>query len=178
MSYFDVPTRWVIPEAALHRSLQEMAIDGARGCEGVAMWLGHYDRDTAVVTHIAVLRGPGVRKAPNQLLIGADLMNDIADLAIEHRLRLIGQIHSHGASSGTDLSKADRAYGIGVPGYVSAVAPDYAMRANTPISECGVHVFEPRTGWRRLSADELRARVRMVREGDVPLLVAGDGGRG
>ena len=79
MSYFDVPTRWVIPEAALRRSLQEMAIDGARGCEGVAMWLGHYDRDTAVVTHIAVLRGPGVRKAPDQLLIGADLMNDIAD---------------------------------------------------------------------------------------------------
>jgi hypothetical protein len=156
MSYFDVPTRWVIPEAALRCSLQEMAIDGARGCEGVAMWLGHYDRDTAVVTHIAVLRARPTphRRRPDERHCGS------CDRASPETHR------PNPFARATDLSKADRAYGIGVAGYVSAVAPDYAMRANTPISECGVYVFEPRTGWRRLSADELSARVRMVRERD------------
>jgi hypothetical protein len=174
MNYFFVPSAWKIPETALQRSLEEMAIDGAVGREGVTMWLGSYERETASITHVAVLRGPGVRKAPKFLQISSDLVNDLTDVAIERGLTLIGQIHSHGAYFGTDLSPTDRLNGISVPGYLSVVAPDYAMRPATTISECGVHIFEQRTGWRRFSPPEITQRIRMTRGIAVPVLVVGD----
>lgn len=173
MSFFKVPHRWCIPEAAILASMREMAIDGAQGREGVAMWLGNYEDETAIITHVVALRGPGVKKAPDQLIISAALTNDVTDLTIEHQVTLIGQIHSHGKNYGIDLSLADRTYGIAVPGFLSVVAPDYAMRAQTSIKDCGVHVFEPGIGWRRFSQTELAERVSITSYGDVPILVAG-----
>ncbi len=173
MSYFETPTQWRIPEEAIRHSLTEMAIDGALRHEGVAMWLGKYEGKTAVVTHVAALRGPGVRKAPDQLLISADLVNDLTDKAIELGLVLIGQIHSHGPMHGTSLSLTDRRYGISVPGYLSAVAPDYAMRPSTSIDDCGVHVFEKGRGWIRLMPEQVAKRVFVVPGPRVPVLFVG-----
>ncbi len=75
--------------------LSEMARDGVHGNEGVAMWLGRYEGDTAIVTHVGFLRGPHVRKEPRLLMIGSELINDLTDLAIESGVRLIGQITFH-----------------------------------------------------------------------------------
>jgi hypothetical protein len=174
MSYFSVPNRWRIPADALRHSFTEMAQDGIRGCEGIAMWLGHYDGDdTAVITHVALLRGPGVQKAPDRLLITADLVNDITDIAIENKLTLIGQIHSHGPLYGVDLSVVDRRAGIVVPGYLSAVAPDYALRSSTTLEECGIHVYSPAQGWQRLSPQDVREQISIVDGVHVPVLIAG-----
>jgi hypothetical protein len=173
MSYFETPAQWRIPEAVIRHSTTEMAIDGALEREGVAMWLGRYEGNSAVVTHVAALRGAGVRKAPDQLLISADLVNDLTDKAIELGLVLIGQIHSHGPSHGTSLSLTDKKYGISVPGYLSAVAPDYAMRPSTSIHECGVHVFEQGRGWIRLTPEEVLKRVLVVQGPRVPVLFVG-----
>lgn len=159
MSYFEIPEQWHIPEQALRASMDEMAIDGVLGHEGVAMWLGRYEGRSAIVTHVAALRGPGVRKAPDQLLIGPDVINDLTDAAIEHGVVLIGQIHSHGPLYGTHLSLTDKKYGIAVPGYLSAVAPDYAMRPDTRIEDCGIHIFEKGVGWRRLPLREIEQRI-------------------
>jgi len=175
MTYFSIPEHWRIPEAALRHSFAEMAEDGQRGCEGIAMWLGHYDGNTAIVTHVARLRGPGILKEPDRLLISADLVNDLTDVAIENNLTLIGQIHSHGPLHTTNLSETDKRYGIAVPGYLSAVAPDYALRSETTISECGLHVFIPGKSWPRLSPTEVRQRISIVSGIIVPILVAGPG---
>lgn len=174
MNYFSVPSAWNIPETALQRSMEEMAIDGVIGREGVSMWLGSHEGETASITHVAVLRGPGVRKAPKFLQISSDLVNDLTDVAIERGLTLIGQIHSHGTYYGTDLSPTDRLNGISVPGYLSVVAPDYAMRPATTISECGVHIFEQPTGWRRFSPREVNHRIRITSGIAVPILVVGE----
>lgn len=173
MTYFSIPGRWQIAADVLRHSFAEMAQDGARGCEGIAMWLGHHEGDTAVITHVARLRGPGLHKGPDRLLINADLVNDLTDVAIENKLTLIGQIHSHGPLHSTDLSEVDKRYGIVVPGYLSAVAPDYAMRPNTTIGECGIHVFIPGHRWQRLSPQEVQQRVSIVNGVTVPVLVAG-----
>jgi hypothetical protein len=173
MNYFETPTQWRIPEEAIRRSMTEMAIDGARGHEGVAMWLGRYEGNTAVVTHVAALRGAGVRKSPDQLRISADLVNDLTDRAIELGLVLIGQIHSHGPMHGTFLSLTDKKFGISVPGYLSAVAPDYAMRPSTSINECGVHLFEKGHGWIRLTPEQVGERVLVVQSPRVPVLIVG-----
>jgi len=173
VNYFETPTQWRIPEEAIRHSMMEMAIDGAFGREGVAMWLGRYEQNTAVVTHVAALRGAGVRKAPDQLLISADLVNDLTDKAIDLGLVLIGQIHSHGPLHGTSLSVTDKRYGISVPGYLSAVAPDYAMRPSTSVDECGVHLFEKGRGWIRLTPEQVAKRVLVVPSPRVPVLIVG-----
>jgi hypothetical protein len=173
MSFFPIPSHWRIPQSAMQLSLQEMALDGASGCEGVALWLGRHAGDVASITHVVALRGSGVRKAPDLLQISADLINDVTDLAIEHRATLVGHIHSHGRLFGTNLSRTDKQMGIAVPGFLSVVAPDYAMRPATAISDCGVHLFEPPSGWRRLAQAEVTARIVMTAADDAALLVAG-----
>jgi hypothetical protein len=173
MTTFPIPRRWQIPEAAMHHSFVEMARDGARSCEGIAMWLGRHEGDTAIVTHIARLEGPGIRKGPDLLAISASLVNDLTDVAIEHKLTLIGQIHSHGPWHTTDLSEVDKRCGIAVPGFLSAVAPDYALRQGTTLDQCGLHVFLPPQGWVRLSREEVADRFSIINNVPVSVLVAG-----
>lgn len=100
-------------------------------------------------------------KRPDSLRIETWLFNEVADLAIKLGLKLVGQIHTHGRGYGIDLSRADRSGGVAVPHYLSVVAPDYALRPNTRISDCGVHVFEPGYGYRRIPAHQVRTRVDM-----------------
>ena len=173
MTFFAPVSTWRIPEAALAASLLEMARDGVRGNEGVALWLGRRGGGQAEVTHVVALRGPGVVKRPDQLVIQAALINDVTDLAIELGVVLVGQIHSHGELYGTDLSYADRTLGIRVPYYLSLVAPDYALRPRTRLEDCGVHVFEPGSGFRRLPAAEVGQRLQAVAAAPVPVLTVG-----
>lgn len=172
--YFAVPARWELPDYVWRQSFEDMARDGAVGREGVALWLGEIDDDVAVATRVVLLRGPGVLKRPNQLAISADLMNLVADEALKRDLILVGQIHSHGPFASTDLSYPDRHLGITEPGYLSMVAPNFAMNPNTPLRECGVHVHEGESGWRRLPDSELGQRFdQPVREPISPLVVGG-----
>lgn len=162
MSYFPEVKRWRIPEDAMNVSFVEMARDGNEGREGIALWLGKRNDGIAEVSHVVLLRGEGVVKEPDLLTVSTDLMNDVADKAIELRLTLIGQIHSHGEGYSTDLSITDRKYGVVAPFFLSVVAPDYALRPETSISECGVHVFDAQQGYRRLSGSEVSDRVALV----------------
>jgi proteasome lid subunit RPN8/RPN11 len=173
MTFFAPVNTWRIPEPAFAASLQEMAHDGVRGDEGVALWLGRRGAGQAEVTHVVALRGPGVVKRPDQLTIGPALVNDVTDLAIDLGLVLVGQIHSHGELYGTDLSYADRTFGVRVPYYLSLVAPDYALRPRTRLEECGVHVFEPGRGFRRLPVAEVGRRLHLVAAAPAPVLTVG-----
>ncbi len=112
VKFFSEPRHWRIGQNVFRESLVEMARDGRHGNEGVAMWLGHYEDTTAIVTRVGILRGPYIRKAPALLMIGSELINDLTDLAVADGVRLIGQIHSHGPLYGTDLSETDRRYGV------------------------------------------------------------------
>lgn len=171
--FFEEPERWRIGTQVFAESLSEMARDGIHGNEGVAMWLGHYEGSVAIVTHVGILRGPHVRKEPRLLMIGSELINDLTDLAIEGGVRLIGQIHSHGPYYGTDLSETDRRYGVAVPGMLSLVAPDYALRQGTTLGDCGIHLFQPGIGWRRLSTEEAQRRLSLSDIGGAGILTAG-----
>jgi hypothetical protein len=60
-----------------------------------------------------------------------------------------------------------------VPYYLSIVAPDYGLRPDTRLVECGVHVFEPAIGYRRLPPAEIDERIRLVPGAAVPVLTVG-----
>lgn len=174
MTFFTPIRTWSIPGSTLAESFREMARDGIDGNEGVALWLGQRRDGHAEVTHVVALRGPGVIKRPDQLVIEAHLLNDVTDLAIELNAVLVGQIHSHGELFGTDLSYADHTFGIRVPYYLSLVAPDYALRPETRLEDCGIHLFEPGFGFRRFSTTEAGARIRIVPSPPIPVLTVGE----
>lgn len=174
MTFYSPINIWRIPESALAASLEEMARDGVRGDEGVALWLGRRGSGQAEVTHVVVLRGAGVIKRPDQLVIQPSLVNEVTDLAIVLGVVLVGQIHSHGDQFGTDLSYADRTFGIRVPYYLSLVAPDYALRPQTRLQDCGVHVFEPGRGFRRLPVAEIGQRLQVIPTASVSVLTVGE----
>jgi proteasome lid subunit RPN8/RPN11 len=174
VSFFTPISTWRIPASAMAQSLREMARDGLLGSEGVALWLGRRGNGQAEVTHLVALRGPGVIKRPDQLVIQPQLVNDVTDLAVELGLVLVGQIHSHGDLYGTDLSYADRNFGIKVPYFLSLVAPGFALRPGTRMEDCGVHVFEPGSGFRRFSPSEVARRILVVSGASLPLLTVGE----
>ncbi len=115
------------------------------------------------VSHVVTLRGPGIRKEPAYLSISTDLINEVADAALNNNAFLVGQIHSHGEGYGVNLSDTDKRHGFSVPGYLSAVAPDYAMRPNTRIGDCGFHLYQEGK-WHRLSTMEVWSRIQLVDE--------------
>jgi hypothetical protein len=174
MSYFTPITKWRMPEAAMAESCREMARDGIMGNEGVMLWLGQRRDGIAEVTHLVALRGDGVSKRPDLLVIEPYLLNEVTDIATKFGTVLVGQIHSHGQLYGTDLSFADRNLGIRVPYFLSLVAPDYALRPYTEIADCGVHLFEPKTGFRRLSANEVAGRIEVSNTASVEVLFVGE----
>jgi hypothetical protein len=171
-SYFSHTETWRIPETVILDSLAEMAIDGQYGNEGLVLWLGRDYGDIAEVTHLVRLRGSLVEKRPAFINIQPSLLNDVADLAINHRARLIGQVHSHGPGYRLDLSPTDRDYGIKVPYYLSLVAPDYGC-TTAPIQHWGVNVFAERTGYVRLGPEEVRRRLQILPGPHLPFLTAG-----
>ena len=153
--------------------MAEMASDGRRGNEGVALWLGSRAKGEATVTHVVRLVGPGVRKGPALIEIDATLFNEVADVAIREGASLVGQVHSHGVGWSTDLSETDLTGGVRAPFYLSVVAPDYALRAETEIRDCGVHFFEPGSGYRRFSRREITARISVPTDLGAMLSVIG-----
>jgi hypothetical protein len=167
------PTRvWRIPEAAIEDSLEEMATDGLKSREGIVLWLGKDDGDIAEVTHLVRLRGPLIEKRRDLINIQPALLNDVADIAIENRVRLVGQVHTHGPGYRLDLSPTDRECGIKVPWYLSLVAPDYAQ-TRSPLHAWGAHVFTREAGYVRLRPDEAIERLQVIRDSRPSMLTVG-----
>jgi len=170
MPKFSPIETWTLPVSAFEAAFREMSLDGFHGNEGVTLWLGTRRDGRAEITHSVILRGAGVIKRPDYLNIEPDLLNDVADLAIDLKASLVAQIHSHGPGYGTDLSYTDRTLGIKVPFYLSIVAPDYAMNGDTSITDCGVHIYESDSGFRRLSGPEIESRINLVGDRITPVL--------
>jgi len=171
--FFPKIDAWRIPQSALEKSWAEMALDGQRGDEGIALWLGSHDSGQAIVQAVVALRGPGIIKRPGLIRIESALFNEVADAALDRGMILVGHVHSHGGTF-VDLSPTDRAYGVGVPHYLSVVAPHRALQ-QPQIADCGVHVFEPRGYFRRLPPQEVRERILVERNDDVPIVIVGGG---
>lgn len=163
---------WALPREAFHAAFDEMRNSGRRGVEGIALWLGRNNGGAITITHTIALRGSGILKRRDYINISPELLNEVGDVAAAHEVFLVGQIHSHATSYGTWLSEADKRYGIAIPGYLSAVAPDFALRADTRLNECGIHVFESQV-WNRLDDEEIAERLRLT-DGAHSLVVVGD----
>ena len=175
MNYFPKIDRWHMPLDAMTKSLEEMALDGAEGNEGICLWLGNKDDGgDATISHAVLLRGPGIVKNPANIQIAPELMRQVHVAARELGLTLVGQVHSHGSDYGVSLSFVDRRYGISVPYYLSVVAPDYALRREMTIQDCGVHVFVPGVGYVGLTSKQVKKCILIESNRSIETLTIGD----
>jgi len=172
--HFSQIRTWRIPAGAVATVLSELATDGRAGNEGVVLFLGPDKNSAAVITHLVMLRGPGIVKRPAQIRINAEIFNDVTDAALKNKVRLLGQVHSHGPQYPLDLSPTDRICGVKFPNYLSIVAPDYGMTA-APIRKWGVHVFSENDGYVRLSRAEAQRRIHIVQGLPYETLIVGGG---
>lgn len=152
-------TKWVIPRDALEASFREMMTDGELDREGIALWAGirtGSDDDEVTIGHVVLLRGSGIVRARGFIRIAPEMLNEVTDVleALGDGVYLAAQIHGHPPYSSTDLSPTDVMYGIRTPYYLSVVAPEYGREGHNLLADCGVHLFEPRSGWRRLTPAE------------------------
>jgi hypothetical protein len=161
-AFFSKVTKWVFPADAFDVALSELRLDGARATEGIALWLGHRNAGIASATHMVYLRGSGLLKTEYHIRVSHDLFNEVTDAAINLGKTLIGQVHSHPSASGVEMSYSDVSGTPQVPYYLSIVVPDFAMRAGTKLVDCGVHVFNPKKGFRRLSSRLVRQRIKFA----------------
>lgn len=161
-AFFSRVTKWVFPADALEAAFAELRLDGVHSSEGIALWLGHRNAGVASVTHMVYLRGSGLFKTEYHIRVSHDLFNEVTDAAINLGKTLIGQIHSHPGAAGVEMSDSDVSGTPQVPYYLSIVVPDLAMRARTELVDCGVHVFDPKKGFRRLSSRLVRQRIKLV----------------
>lgn len=161
-AFFSKVTKWQFPADALEVALSELRLDGSRSTEGIALWLGYRNSGVASITHMVYLRGSGLFKTEYHIRVSQDLVNEITDSAISLGKTLVGQIHSHPSAAGVDMSDSDIAGTPQVPYYLSLVVPDLAMRARTDLADCGVHVFDPKKGFSRLSPRLARRRITFI----------------
>ena len=172
MSLYEEVKGWRVPNRALSECLKEMEPDGRLGNEGIVLWLGSVVDGVATLSHLVALRGPNIRKTPLQIQIDPELFNEVSIFAESKDLILIGQIHSHPGTF-TDLSATDIKYGVSTPYYLSLVAPHYAQDPRTTWQACGVHLYEPKKGFRRLRSSEVANRITLTDE-PVALTVVGN----
>jgi hypothetical protein len=167
--------RWRLPASALDDMYRELEEYGRQGCEGIVLWVGRRQQDgVAEVTHLLLLRGHDIVRGPEQIRIAPALMNLVTDVVGGLEGVLVGQVHSHAPWCGTDLSYTDRRYGIAVPDYLSAVAPDFGFR-KVPITEWGIHVYRERR-WERLSREEVATAIELVSGRPAPVVLVGEEG--
>jgi len=173
LNHFPHVREWHLAPSILPTSLAELALDGEKGNEGIMLWLGRRLGNVATVTHLVALRGGGIIKRPQLLRLSDHLINDITDLAIELNVALLGHIHGH-PENFVDLSYTDRTYGFAVPGFLSVVAPYYGMRQDVTLNECGVHVYESGSGYRRLARAEVNQRLVFQPDLEPQIHILGD----
>ncbi len=170
---------WNIADFVWQQSLQEMARDGRYGREGLCLWFAHAEEaeeqsSNIEITRAAILRGPGIRRAPLSIRIDPALLSELTDRADDAGLMLVGQVHGH-PNDFTDLSAVDCELGFRVSDFLSVVAPEYGTDPMTPLHRCGLHVYETPSGYRRMGLDEARQRIRVVSIGNMtPPLTVGE----
>jgi hypothetical protein len=148
---------WLLPANLLAESIAVMRPHGAKGSEGLALWLGAAHGSRIEVTHIVEVFGPGFVTTPLYMNLSLRAMSVLTDLADRLGTYLIGQIHSHPENL-LDLSDLDIRQGIRSPDYLSVVCPYYAQKPLTEYARCGVHVFEG-SRYRRLRPADISSRL-------------------
>lgn len=132
---------------------------GEQGCEGLVLWAGVVDGQTAIVQQIIVPQQNAIRDETGVgYFVEGPILFKLSKHLEKEKLRLIAQVHSHPTEA--YHSETDDRYAIVTEnGGFSLVVPDFARRPMT-LAECAIYRLR-RGGWDELSAVEVNAALRL-----------------
>ena len=153
------PTVWV-SNAVLKQTVEVLQRSGteSEAHEGAAYWAGRrFSAGLVVTTCIAPATTTTCGSFETSSYTNARVVAYLASADLE----LLAQVHSHpesfvGHSHGDD----ERAL-MPYEGFLSIVVPHFGRRGMTPLTGCGVHVFES-GHFRRMGETEVESRFRLV----------------
>ena len=153
------PVVWVFG-AVLEQTVEVLQRSGtvAETHEGVAYWAGRrFGADLIVTTCIAPAATTTCGSFETSSYTNARVVAYLAGAELE----LLGQVHSHpGSSVGHSAGDDERAL-MPYEGFLSIVVPHYGRCGMTPLTGCGVHIFE-NGHFRRMGGTEVEARFRLL----------------
>jgi proteasome lid subunit RPN8/RPN11 len=157
----DRPIFWISTEL-LERTADVLRQSGTRGesHEGVAYWAG---RRIGMESFVTTCIAPAARTTYGSFDTSSETNAKVIMYLASAGLELLGQVHSHPGVSVGHSDGDDRRALMPYEGFLSIVVPHYASRGMSPLTICGVHVFE-KSGFRRLATGEIEERFRIVEE--------------
>ncbi len=136
-------------EAHLH--LQKV---GKRGLEGLALWAGVQTGEVFRVEHTIIPAQFGLRSAAGVgVRIAADELHRLNVWLYEHKVTLVGQLHSHPGAA--YHSETDDEFPIATTaGSLSLVIPDFAVQPFS-LDRCAVYRLDAVGRWTALSSTDV-----------------------
>ena len=149
-----------ISSAVLEQTIEVLQSSGtvSEPHEGVVYWAGRRFSACAIVTTcIAPMAKTTFNSFETSSYTNARVVAYLAGADLE----LLGQVHSHPASF-VDHSRGDETLAL-MPyeGFLSIVVPHYGREGMTPLTGCGIHIFESGR-FRRMDGAEVESRFRLI----------------
>jgi Prokaryotic homologs of the JAB domain len=148
-----------LDRVVIHTTLQTLKKFGARGEEGLVLWLGRIEPGHARVSQVYVPHQSSISDENGMgYFVSGETLFELNKTLAESGLRLIAQVHSHPGEA--YHSHADDRYAIvTVEGGLSIVVPDFG---DAPAEPAAWAVYRLSSGkWRELGTDEIRALIRV-----------------
>ena len=153
------PTVW-IPKTVLEQTVELLRESGTvtEVHEGVVYWAGRrFGARSIVTTCIA----PAATTTPHSFETSSFTNARVVAHLASSDLELLGQVHSHPAATVDHSHGDDERALMPYEGFLSIVVPYYGRLGMTPLTCCGVHVFE-NGSFRRLARAEVESHFRVV----------------
>lgn len=152
--------QWNLSRQIFDKGLEALSREGMEGSEGIVFWLGRRHDGIADITHLVTVPRSKFIHTFVSLTVPPETINAITDICVNEAVAIIGQAHTHPPGYPTDLSVSDRLGGFTIPYFLSVVVPDFAQTKIDSIFGCGVHVYYPKIGYKRLSYKEVLNSIR------------------
>lgn len=149
---FEHLTNFSIPQSLIDETGVFLRAVGRTGNEAIALWVGSVEGSSACVSDVVIPRQTPIRSSDGlAIYIDATTLHELNVWLHTSRLRLLGQVHSHGEDayhSDTD----DHHSVVTTFGALSIVVPFFAQEPMI-LSGCAVHRLT-KSGWVELPADQ------------------------
>jgi hypothetical protein len=157
--------KFIVPYELIEETSETLRDYGRKGCEGLVLWLGHFDDDdTCRVERILVPPQDSIKSEDGVgYFVTAETLFALNKMLSDTGLRLLAQVHSH--PTWAYHSATDDSYCIvTMEGGFSIVVPDFGFGPSDIVKWATFRLVDGR--WKELAKKEIKSIFRVEGEPD------------